>query len=55
MYYQGYGNRYRVPLVAGALIKSCRDCLYIDQNIDKTVTILRFRNILIAVLTTDLN
>jgi len=43
------------PLASGSLVETCIVCLYSDQNIDKTATTLRLRNILIVVLATGLH
>jgi len=43
------------PLASGILVETCIGCLYSNQNIDKTATILRFRNRLIVILATGLS
>ena len=43
------------PLAPGAAVIICIACLYSNQNIDKTVTLLRFINRLIVILATALH
>ena len=42
-------------LTSGALVETGMACLYSNQNIDKTTTILRFRITLIIMLATGLH
>jgi len=37
-----------VPQASGALVENCVACFYSNQNIEKTATLLRFRNRLIV-------
>ena len=42
------------PLASGVLVETCIGCLYSNKNIGITAIILRFRNILIVIMTTGL-
>jgi len=42
-------------LVSGVLVETCIACLYTNQNIDKTVSMLKYRNRLTVVLATGLH
>jgi len=48
---RGYEDQCWIPLASGALVESCIAHLYSNQNI-KTATTLRFRNLLIVIMTT---
>jgi len=45
----GYEDRYG-SLAIGALVETCTTCLYINQNIDTTATMLRLADRLIVIL-----
>jgi len=51
-FHQGIRRPIPGPLNSGALVEICVACLYSNQDIDQTGTILRFRNRLIIILAT---
>jgi len=43
------------PLASGALVETCIACLYSNQNIGETASMLRYRNRIIGLLPTGLH